>query len=275
MGRMNLRQRMVVIGVPLAVFVLALLLSQYRGMPAILFAVTAIGAFLAYLIVESRGYALGLFTRLLTEVRSSYTQAEALQGILWTLKPGAPLPSTRFWAASPDLLREIMVHVLSEKPRLVVEASSGTSTIVIGLCLQRLGTGLVVALEHDEVYAARTRAAVEEHGLSAYVRVVHAPLVLQRVNGVDHRWYDLAGLSLEHPIDLLVVDGPPDTTQSMARYPAVPLLRDRLHAGARILLDDGARPDERITAERWAAELHGASLEYLQLEAGAWSLRLP
>lgn len=275
MAKVNTRQRTVVVGVPVVVLALGLFLREWSGTLAILFCITAIGAFLAYLIVESRGYGLSLFTRLLTENRSNYSQMEALQGLLWTLRPASPLPPTRFWAASPDLLREIMLHVLAEKPKFVVEASSGTSTVVIGLCLQRLGAGRVLALEHDPVYVAKTRAALEQHGLSEFVSVVHAPLVKQKVNGADHVWYDLSQVEIGHGIDLLVVDGPPDTTQALARYPALPLLRDRFNAGARILLDDGARPDERTTARRWAEEVPGSSLEYLDLEAGAWSLRMP
>lgn len=275
MARMSSRQRNVVIGIPCAILAIGLVLQRSVGDVAYI-VVSALGvAFLAFLIMESRAFALGLFERQLMETRAVHTQTEALQSVLWTLKPGMPLPATRFWAASPDLLREITTHVLAERPRTVVEASSGTSTVVIALCLQRLGAGRVIALEHDANYATKTQRVLEQHGLSEYATVVHAPLVQQAVNGINHNWYDLSRVELPDKVDLLVVDGPPDTTQHMARYPAVPLLADRFGKGARVLLDDGARADERAAAQRWAQECPGSILEFLPLEAGAWSLRLP
>ncbi|MGV3638602.1 MAG: class I SAM-dependent methyltransferase [Flavobacteriales bacterium] len=272
---MSNRQRAVIIGGPIAILVFSYLLSLIAGEAAMLLSVALTGMLLAYLIVESRGFALELFERQLREGRTAYTQMEALQGLLWTFKPDAPWPSTRFWAASPDLLREITEHVLNERPALVVEASSGTSTLIIGLCLQRLGAGKVVALEHDPIYVEKTRAAIALHGLQEYATVIHAPLVEHVVKGAKHQWYDLSALQLSGTIDLLVVDGPPETTQKLARYPAVPLLAPKFSKGARVLLDDGSRPDERLMAQRWSEENPGSQLEFLYLEAGAWSLRMP
>lgn len=275
MARLNSRQTSVVLGVPAVILVVGLALQRTMEGVAIPVLLALSCAFLAYLVMESRAFALSLFERQLLETRAGYAQTEALQNILWTLKPGMPLPSTRFWAASPDLLREITTHVLAERPQLVVEASSGTSTVVIALCLQRLGSGRVIALEHDPVYAAKTRTALQMHGLADHATVLHAPLVEHRVNGAVHNWYDLSQVTLPTTVDLLVVDGPPDTTQPLARYPAVPLLKEHFSEGARVLLDDGSRSDERTTAQRWAAEIPGSTLEFLHMEAGAWSLRLP
>jgi hypothetical protein len=217
---------------------------------------------------------LGLFVRQVTDSRRQFAQMEALQGVLHTLDPVLPLPATRGWAASPDLLREIVLQVLTEPTELVVEASSGTSSLVLGYCMKRLGKGRVVSLEHDPEYAARTRKAVRDHGLEAHVTVLDAPLVEHTMDGQRQLWYDLSALVLPGPVDLLVVDGPPDTVQPLARYPALPLLRHHLASGARVLLDDGDRQDERAMAKRWAGSCPGASLHYLDFEAGAWLLRL-
>jgi Methyltransferase domain len=275
MGRMSNRQRAVVVGGPMAILLVSYLLSLVVGDVALLVAISLTGILLAYLIVEARGFSLELFERQLRESRTAYAQMEALQGLLWTFKPGAPWPSTRFWAASPDLLREITNHVLNERPSLVVEASSGTSTLIIALCLRRLGAGKVIALEHDPIYVEKTRAAISLHGLHEYASVIHAPLVQHNVKGVSHQWYDLSAIKLPGTIDLLVVDGPPETTQKLARYPAVPLLASKFSRRARVLLDDGSRPDEQLMARRWAEENPGSHLEFLHLEAGAWSLRMP
>jgi hypothetical protein len=55
-------------------------------------------------------------------------------------------------------------------------------------------------------------------------------------------------------VDMLFVDGPPGATWPLARYPAMPIFRDRLTADAVVYLDDGVRADEREIAARWARE---------------------
>ena len=63
-------------------------------------------------------------------------------------------------------------------------------------------------------------------------------------------WYsgDALAAALPDRIDLLLVDGPPDLFGPGVRWPAVPLLRDRLGPGAAVLMDDGDRPAERRAA---------------------------
>jgi hypothetical protein len=93
--------------------------------------------------------------------------------------------------------------------------------------------------------------------LTKYVEVVHAPLVDVDVAGETFRWYDLSKVEGLTDLDIVFVDGPPGTTGPLARYPALPLLRDRCAPGARFILDDAARPDERAIVQRWVRE-HGA-----------------
>jgi hypothetical protein len=226
------------------------------------------------LLLELRAYQLDFFVRQQRESRTMFSQIEAYIGIVETLRPTLPLPATRGWAASPDLLREVVKQVLLEPTEVVVEASSGTSTLVIGYCMKRVGSGHVYSLEHDPVFAGKTRQAVRDHGLEEFVTVLDAPLVQYSIDGNGMLWYDLSGLSIDAPIDLLVVDGPPDVVQPMARYPAVPLLKEYLSKQARVLLDDGSRPDEQEAAKRWSALCPGSKLEFLALETGAWLLRL-
>jgi hypothetical protein len=82
--------------------------------------------------------------------------------------------------------------------------------------------------------------------LDAFATVVDAPLV--------DAWYDPAALDglPERGVELLIVDGPPAARGS--RYPALPLLADRLAPGAAILLDDTDREGERKAVERWSDE---------------------
>jgi hypothetical protein len=58
------------------------------------------------------------------------------------------------------------------------------------------------------------------------------------------------------PIDLLLVDGPPAYAagHALARYPALPVLGDRLASGATVVLDDAERPGEQEVLRRWERE---------------------
>ena len=211
----------------------------------------------------------GSTTQQLEIAAQSFKQAESLLSVLATIRPTFPLPSTRDWSASPDLLNQLCTLVLSRRPALVVEAGSGVSTLTVAYCLKRLGAGRVVSLEHDAAYAAKTRALLQLHGVDDVARVVTAPLTPVTINGDNWLWYDQAGLAGCETIDLLVIDGPPWTTQNLARYPALPLLYDRLSRDAIVILDDAARSDERAVVARWRDEFGGLTCEYLDFEKGA------
>jgi hypothetical protein len=202
-----------------------------------------------------------------------FRQVEALTSLFATLKPDRPLPATRGWAASPDFLKLIVEQILLERPRLVVEASSGVSTLVIGYCLKRLGRGRLVSLEHEAQFVALARERIVMHGLEEFATVVHAPLVSVEIEGGEWPWYDLRNLPAGDSIDLLVVDGPPGQLRPLARYPALPLLYRRLSDRATVLLDDGNRVDEKEIVGRWEREFGDLSVEFRNVEKGAFVLR--
>ncbi|MEY2831021.1 MAG: hypothetical protein RLZZ574_279, partial [Cyanobacteriota bacterium] len=182
----------------------------------------------------------------------SVQQIESLFSIFFTLEPKLPLPTTRGWAASPDFLKEIISLIYRQKPQLVVEASSGVSTLIIAYCLKRLGSGKLISLEHEQKFAQATQNNLSLHGLDDIATVIHAPLVEVEINNAINNtknntkwlWYDLTKIEIPDAIDMLIVDGPPGTTQKLARYPALPLLHKKLSRDAIIVLDDGARSDE-------------------------------
>lgn len=182
--------------------------------------------------------------------RDSLTQTQALLQLHDAFAPVAPLPAVAGWAMEPTSLLELVSLVSRLKPQLVVECGSGTSTLWIAYALRRNGAGRVVALDHDGEYAAATKAVIAEHDLSEWAQVQHAPLVPTDTPRGQLPWYsaDLTDLS---GIELLVVDGPPKATGALARYPALPVLADRLAPGARILFDDADRPDEVTALDAW------------------------
>ncbi len=137
------------------------------------------------------------------------------------------LPYTRDWSAAPDFLKLIVEHTLAMQPLMVMECSSGLTSLVLGRCCQLNGRGRVCSLENGEPYAEKTREHIERYGLQEYVSVIHAPLEKRTVSGSEYQWYAQDGLP-QGSIDMLVIDGPPGFIQKHSRYPALPLLFDKL-----------------------------------------------
>jgi len=208
-------------------------------------------------------------------VREAYRQLESLLSLVSLIRLERPLPSMRGFAGSPDLLNYLLAEVLNNRPRLVVEASSGVSTLILAYALRMTGSGRVVSLEHDLEYARRTQALIESHGLKDVALVVHAPLRAVEIDSESWRWYDLDAVPRDQPIDFLVIDGPPHSTQPTARFPALPLLWSRLNAGAKIVLDDGNRPDERTAVDKWKARYPDLGVTFLPFEKGLYVLQKP
>ena len=85
--------------------------------------------------------------------------------------------------------------------------------------------------------------------------MVDAPLVdVTLPDGSTSPWYDLAKLPDIGEIDVLLVDGPIGAIAEQARYPAFPLLADRLADGGLVVLDDTNRPEEQEVVRRWLEE---------------------
>ena len=204
----------------------------------------------------------------------TYAQVTAFHDLHQLIEPVKPLPPLRGWAASPDFLLEIAQYALDSKPLTILECSSGASTIVLARCCQLLGQGHVYSLEHDEVYAEKSRQELARHGLGDFASVINAPLVpTPSVDG--QQWYSLEELpSSVTDVGLLVIDGPPKSTAPLARYPALPILRDRLANECVIFLDDANRAAEQEMLRQWSEEFPEVEQAMLPLELGAARLKL-
>lgn len=191
-----------------------------------------------------------------------------------------PFTGDRLLAHDPfamdALFAEQLLSAVDEGPESIVELGSGHSTLLIARRLESLGRGHVLAVDHLGEYARRTREWIAREELGHRATVVHAPVVERAVEGRNLPWYSGEAVEAALPahIDLLIVDGPPDLFGPEARWPAVPLLRDRLKPGATILMDDGDRPAERRAAFEWRRRLN-ARIRYLPGGKGGWLLRLP
>lgn len=207
-----------------------------------------------------------------TELTNLYTQFQAYQDLVRLITPKKPLPLLRGWAASPDFLLEISRHTLSHQPKIILECSSGASTLALARCCELNGFGHVYSLEHEESYAEQTRQRLRDQGLDCWATVVDAPLVEQPAIG-GQRWYSLTNLQTEpESCELLVIDGPPSDTSQQARYPALPLLSKFLSGSCTIILDDAQRPDEQQAVKRWLADFPAFTIEQLYCEKGCSKL---
>lgn len=205
--------------------------------------------------------------------QEDYRQIESLSSLLSLIDLKAPLPFTRGSAASPDFLNVIISEIFERKPMKILELGSGVSTIVSAYALKNLGRGFLISLDHDSKYASISQSNLEKHYLQDTAMVVYAPLKEIKIWDNKYLWYDTESLSEIDTIDMLIIDGPPAIEGGMSRYPALPLLFERLGDNAVILLDDGRREGEKKAIELWIKEYDCLSSEYVLTEKGTWIIR--
>jgi predicted O-methyltransferase YrrM len=155
------------------------------------------------------------------------------------------LPNLGSWKADTGLLALLADHILEHRPRLVVEFGTGASTLILARALQMAGGGKLISFEQHPEFVVATGKWLAEHGLEADLRAV--PL-RRAPGGWPGLWYDHGPLPRD--IDLLLIDGPPWTIHPFTRGAAATLF-ERIAPGGTIMLDDAARPGERVVARRW------------------------
>ncbi len=163
------------------------------------------------------------------------------------------------WALAPEALELVLEQVTAGRNR-IVECGSGLSTVIIARLLRERGAGSLHSLEHEPTWVELSRRRIASEGLEPFAQVICAPLAAEPLAPPGCRWYERSALErLPHSgIELLLVDGPPaDPARApeRSRYPALPLLADRLSTGATVILDDAQREGERWVLERWEGEL--------------------
>lgn len=200
------------------------------------------------------------------EAEVLFAQLQALAALEKKLNLADALPPMRGWACSPDFLLTVADAVLTRRPVTVLECSSGVSTVVTARCLQMNGEGHVFSLEHDAEYARKTSELLGRYGLADWATVLHAPLVAKSGEGP---WYDETSIPADlGPIELVVVDGPPQDTAPLARLPALPRLLSRMAQAAIVILDDAAREAETEIVKLWVAHTPEFRARFLPHEKG-------
>jgi anti-sigma factor RsiW len=155
------------------------------------------------------------------------------------------LPNLGSWKADTGFLHRIVDAVEELRPKVVVELGAGASTLVAAKALALHGGGQLISFDQHRDFVGATARWIADEGGKADVR--WAPL---GANSSDWpgRWYQLS--DLPEQIDVLIIDGPPWAIHPFVRG-AAECLFDRLSPGGIVLLDDAARPGERVVARRW------------------------
>jgi predicted O-methyltransferase YrrM len=159
--------------------------------------------------------------------------------------PHDSLPNLGSWKADTALLGLIVDQIERARPAVVVELGAGASSFVTARALQLHGGGRLVSFDQHQDFVEATRGWLNEHGMDADMR---GSALRPAPGDWPGYWYDIA--ALPDRIDMLVIDGPPWTIHPQVRG-AAECLFDRISPGGVVLLDDGARPGERILLQRW------------------------
>ena len=202
-----------------------------------------------------------------SNIKDNYKQIEALFNIFSPYRFEYPLPEMRRWAVSPDALLYLLRTAIQHQARSIVECGSGVSTIILAKYAKENGEGHVFSLDHDEVYAEKTRQMLRLHSLDSFATVITAPLAETTVDNKTYTWYSVHALAaLPTEIDMIFVDGPPAPEGSFNRYPALQMLESRMHAECRIVMDDIIRKDELEISKLWATRMGRTDVTYLDVE---------
>jgi predicted O-methyltransferase YrrM len=208
----------------------------------------------------------------LGELEAELSQIEPMIALSRLVPAKRALPAMRGYAISPDFALFLYELVKDLAPRQIVESGSGVSTLLCAYALEAAGgDGKVLALDHDALFAAKSRATIAKHGLSHRATVVHAPLVATTANGVACTWYAQDALAGLGPIDLVMDDGPPKYVGKNARYASLHLLAPRMSPGAPFVVDY-IGDEERALIDRWCRELP-FDAEWLETKKGNVILR--
>lgn len=161
--------------------------------------------------------------------------------------PEHALPYTGGWKADVGLLAFLADHIIREKPSTIVECGAGASTLIIAKALEKAGVRnpTFISFEQHRDFCHETDLWVQEFGGRSDIR--HAPLK-KAPEPWPGLWYDHG--PVPDDVDLLVIDGPQWTIHPFTRGAAETLF-GKLRPGGMVILDDAARPGERIIARKW------------------------
>lgn len=159
------------------------------------------------------------------------------------------------WTLDAQTINFIESNIQSRNPASILELGSGVSTLSLAAFMSELGRSghAIVSLEQDRSFSEETARRLESHGLARLVRLIHAPLVEERLQDgrrIARYDFDLESVHDLMPFDLVLIDGP--AGGAGIRAGTLPSILPFLSEGSVVLLDDGLRPAELGIASYWA-----------------------
>ena len=187
--------------------------------------------------------------------KTTVAQVQSFESLTTFLGSSILLPPLSNFRISADNAWIVIQQIVYRRAGVIVELGCGVSTLLIAAILRKCGFGHLYSVENDEKFAQETEELLNHHHLGPLVTIIRAPLVEQLINGRTHLWYRRSALDpIPSGIEVVLVDGPPRRIHKLARYPAIPVLWEKLSTESKIFLDDASRPDERTIVRRWIDE---------------------
>ena len=170
------------------------------------------------------------------------------------------------WAIDSNLGKFLIDYIIEHKPQNILEIGSGTSTVLISKLMSKLEyTHNHLVVDHEEKYLRKTSEILTLNSINTHTKLLWLPLERKTILGEEYLYYR----NLEEEIgdiclDFVIIDGPPESTGNLARFPALPLLHEKLSKNAVLILDDYCREQEKAIVSKWLSLYPDFSLEIIE-----------
>lgn len=169
--------------------------------------------------------------------------------LLHDLFHGRPFFPFTISSLSLHTLHSVVSDIVINNRKQILEFGAGISTVVIARALKDQNIqGTLVSVEENEGWLQAVKKSIDQEGLSAYVKFVHAPL--KKYSGIDNcMFYDEAVVHSalgSVKFDSVLVDGPSAWNQETvnSRMPALNVIDGKLAAAFSLFIDNANRPGE-------------------------------
>jgi hypothetical protein len=161
------------------------------------------------------------------------------------------LEFTSIWSIGEEAFSAVCADAGQLSPRTIVEFGSGVSSVRLALAFP---AAEVFSIDDSTQFGGATQTLAERHGLTEQVHVSIRPLTWQWHRGALYQSY--AAGPFPDQIDVVVIDGPPSSTQR-GREACLHHVVGALRAGGRVYLDDYGRAGERQIVKNWLTAFPG------------------
>jgi hypothetical protein len=241
---------------------------------ALLFVISAIAIVCIYLVRKFYVKSINAYRTLLSLANKRFDKQEFLIKTFY-FGINRPILLDEDWSIAYDQANLVLDKIISLNSFVMLELGSGISTVIWSVAMMHNANNQLLSMEGKEDIYNNTKRLLCHYGATKEnVRLLYAPYKEYTFPFGTAMWYDLDVLKdFLIPIDILFIDGPPDTLQPLSRYPALPLLWNRLSVNCVVIMDDGARADEQEIIRRWLKEFPELEARYVATQKGTWILR--